>query len=669
MTGITGGASDTEYIQGGVKKADGTYVFQRTATIKTPTGITSSTSSPVTVTMGSDATLNIHASRYGVNAGENSRVTISGSRISIDMGDVTSRRAIRAAAGAIVNISSGFDIKGSIENRGGAVTLSDMGKTSMLDGDITQSDGTLNLKLRGDNSTLRGNIRARGTVDIDLAGKNAVFTGSVKELTQAAALLRAAGMTAVSSDSSSTRNVTLGPTAKWNVTGASDLTSLNARGGTIVRQANGDLNIVNFQGKAKVFYKGSATADGTLMLTHDGKFTVQNVLGTGNAIAFVTDAFSGSDEADEKVAKSLAQRFEYRGDAANIVKQNVNGLGLGVTIGDGITKSTKRYAMLLNTNGTADGVIDIAKTEYGDYETKLMSGVKSAMTASTMAWRAEANDLMKRMGDLRLSPEDEGVWARVYRGKSSSNKDKTDFQMNYTTIQVGYDKKVGDDWRVGIAGSYMKGSSSYASGNGKNKEGNFGVYGTWTGKNGEYVDLIAKIGRLTNEYTVYNDFGHYVKGDFHTWGGSLSAEYGRRISLKGGSFIEPQIELIYSHLNGVDYTGDTDYVGRKMHVRQGAMNSFVSRLGIGFGQETERGTWFLKASLYHEFAGDLSTDYSDGFTPKSTTQRGRDTWVGIQFGGTMKLNDRTSLYGDFEKTFGGDIKTDWRIDAGLRWSF
>ena len=314
------------------------------------------------------------------------------------------------------------------------------------------------------------------------------------------------------------------------------------------------------------------------------------------------------------------------------------------------------------------------KIEYGDYETKLMSGVKSAMTASTMAWRAEANDLMKRMGDLRLSPEDEGVWARVYRGKSSSDKDKTNFNMNYTTIQVGYDKKVGDDWRVGVAGSYMKGSSSYESGSGKNKEGNFGIYGTWMGKSGEYVDLIAKIGRLTNEYTVYNDFGHYVKGDFHTWGGSLSAEYGKRISLKGGSFIEPQIELIYSHLNGASYTGDTDYVGsggamQKMHVRQGAMNSFVSRLGVGFGQETERGTWFLKASLYHEFAGDLSTEYTDGFTPKSTTQRGRDTWVGIQLGGTTKLNDRTSLYGTFEKTFGGDIKTDWRIDAGLRWSF
>ena len=302
-----------------------------------------------------------------------------------------------------------------------------------------------------------------------------------------------------------------------------------------------------------------------------------------------------------------------------------------------------------------------------------MSGVKSAMTASSMAWRAEANDLMKRMGDLRLSPEDTGIWARVYRGKSSSDKDKTNFNMNYTTIQVGYDQKVSEDWRVGVAGSYMKGSSSYASGSGENKEGNFGVYGTWTGKNGEYVDLIAKIGRLANEYTVYNNSGHFVKGDFHTWGTSLSAEYGRRIEMSG-SFIEPQIELIYSHLNGVNYTGTTDYktaagTYQSMYVSQGAMNSFVGRVGLGFGQETERSTWFLKASLYHEFAGDLSTNYSDGFTPKSTTQTGKDTWLGIQLGGTTKLNDRTSLYGTFEKTFGGDIKTDWRIDAGLRWSF
>ena len=298
-----------------------------------------------------------------------------------------------------------------------------------------------------------------------------------------------------------------------------------------------------------------------------------------------------------------------------------------------------------------------------------MSGVKSAMTASSMAWRAEANDLMKRMGDLRLSPQDTGIWARAYRGKTTSNKDNANFRMNYSTIQVGYDKKVGNDWRVGIAGSYMKGSSTYAAGSGKNKEGNLGIYGTWTGKSGQYVDLIAKVGRLNNEYTVYNDFGHYVKGDYSTWGGSLSAEYGKRIAMKGGTFIEPQVELIYSHLNGVSYTGSTDYIGMNMYVHQKPFDSFIGRLGLGFGKETEHSTYYARVSLYHEFAGDLHTDYSDGFTPKSTMQNGSDTWVGVQLGGTVKLNDRTNLYGNFEKTFGGDIKTAWRMDAGMRWSF
>ena len=309
------------------------------------------------------------------------------------------------------------------------------------------------------------------------------------------------------------------------------------------------------------------------------------------------------------------------------------------------------------------------KIEYGDYETKLMSGVKSAMTASTMAWRAEANDLMKRMGDLRLSPQDAGVWARVYRGKATSNKNNANFRMNYSTIQVGYDKKVGDDWRVGVAGSYMSGSSSYTAGNGKNKEGNVGIYGTWAGKSGQYVDLIAKIGRLQNEYTVYNDFGHYVKGDYTMWGGSLSAEYGKRIAMTGGTFVEPQVELIYSHMQGKSYVGSTDFRGMSMYVHQKPFDSFIGRVGFGIGKETERSTCYARVSLYHEFAGDMHTDYSDGFTPKSTVQRGSDTWVGVQLGGTMKLNDRTNLYGNFEKTFGGDIQTAWRMDAGLRWNF
>ena len=467
----------------------------------------------------------------------------------------------------------------------------------------------------------------------------------------------------------------------------SRVTRLDADKGILKQLDPHKLTIDNYSGNMRLVYEH--IDDGTKAENYKAGDVHIKKAAAGSAVTMVTDSNGVAlhdETAVRKTLNALAGKLYYDGYVGG--ERNLSGKAM---IAEGLTGSSKSLKVAdmgwaATGQGTLQGTGPVSpaqpenpnpnpnpnpntQIEYGDYETKLMSGVKSAMTASSMAWRAEANDLMKRMGDLRLSPQDTGIWARAYRGKATSNKDNANFRMNYSTIQVGYDKKVGNDWRVGIAGSYMKGSSTYAAGSGKNKEGNLGIYGTWTGKSGQYVDLIAKVGRLNNEYTVYNDFGHYVKGDYSTWGGSLSAEYGKRIAMKGGTFIEPQAELIYSHLNGVSYTGSTDYIGMNMYVHQKPFDSFIGRLGLGFGKETERSTYYARVSLYHEFAGDLHTDYSDGFTPKSTMQNGSDTWIGVQLGGTVKLNDRTNLYGNFEKTFGGDIKTAWRMDAGVRWSF
>ncbi|WP_156804657.1 autotransporter outer membrane beta-barrel domain-containing protein [Selenomonas sp. F0473] len=668
--GITGDADQDEvYATGGVLK-NGKYYFSKTTDITADSGITASQGKPIDITGGSGTKLTINAKNYGIDAGANSKVDITGDRMAINATGGKDSRSIRAAAGSSVTLLSGFDIKGAIENNGGTVKLDGTGKTSSLVGNITQNDGTFNLRMTGKNSVLKSDIISKGgNLAVTLDGEGTVFTGSIGAAAKSGASFYRAGVP------TGTRELTLGRTAVWNVTGASDLTKLSAQG-TIVQQSNQEVRIGDYEGTAKVLYRGTATSDGVLTLGNTGRFTVQNIIGANNSLTLATDAFSGNDAGDEKVAETLAKRFVYSGDSGNIENEGVKGLRLNAAIADGMTTSAKTYRVRLGANGLSQGVTRVALSDiqYGDYETKLMSGVKSAMTASTMAWRAESNDLMKRLGDLRLSPEKLGTWVRFYRGKASSDKDRADFHMNYTTIQVGHDWKVSPAWRVGLAGSYMKGSSSYASGSGKNKEGNLGVYGTWTGKGGQYVDLIAKVGRLTNEYSVYNDFGHYVKGDYGAWGGSLSAEYGKRIRAKNSGFIEPQAELIYTHLNGANYAGSTDYmvggVYQKMYVRQGAFNSLIGRLGIGFGRETNRSTWFAKVSLYHAFSGSLHTDYSDGINPwKHTHQDFKDTWVGAQLGGTLKLSDKTSLYGNFEKTFGGDIKTDWRMDAGVRWSF
>ena len=325
--------------------------------------------------------------------------------------------------------------------------------------------------------------------------------------------------------------------------------------------------------------------------------------------------------------------------------------------------------VLFNSSGNAVALAE-QQIGYGDYETMVMQSTKGAMTSSGMVWRNEMNDVMKRMGDLRLSPQDMGGWVHFYKGRTSSDKDKASFRMNYTTIQAGYDWKAGKDWRVGIAGSYMKGSSSYATGSGDNKAGNFAVYGTWTGASGQYVDLIAKVGRVANEFNAANAWGNVrATGEYHTWGESISAEYGRRFKTDGSFYFEPQVEFTFGRLNGADYDMTSNGYGT-LHVRQSGMNSAIGRLGIALGQETEKATWFVKASLYHEFAGGMDTAWEVAGNPTKYTRQGsKDTWLALQLGGTVKLNDGLSLYGDFEKTFSGDIKTDWRVDAGLRWSF
>ena len=669
-TGITGDESkDAAYKDGGVRNKDGGYVFGKSTTVTAPTGISAAKEHPITVTTAPGATLKLNAEKTGIDAVTDAAVKIAGERLEVQA-STEGAHSIKAARNAKVDIASGFDIKGAIENEGGVITLNDANKTSVLKGDVYQRGGVFNLTLSGKDSHAQSAIRNNGgTVNIDLSGDGAQFTGSIRKLSTMSSALRAA-------PSAPGQNLRLGAKATWNVTGASDITNLTAEGGRIVQQSDGVLNIANYTGKATVFYEGTADKDGKLTLAKNGKVQVQNVTGTKNHLTFATKAFGESEEVEKKVATALAGQFRYTGDrAANIENNALKNLDLDVVIGEGILKSEVTYQMLLDpATGTASGIKEIARPLIGSYETQVMRGVKSAMAASAMAWRAEANDLMKRMGDLRLSPEDAGLWAHIYRGKSSSDKDGMDYDLNYTTIQIGYDKQASADWRVGVAGSYMSGSSSYAYGSGKNKEGNFGVYGTWSGKDGAYVDLIAKIGRLSNDFTVSNPDGLYVKGDYKTWGMSMSAEYGKRIAMAGGTYIEPQAELIYTHLNSANYTGLSSYTFHggsypDLEIRQGAMNSFIGRIGIGFGKETERSTCFAKLSLYHEFAGSLSTDYIVPTQEKSTQLDFKDTWIGVQLGGTMKLSDHTNLYGSFEKTFAGDIKTDWRVDAGMRWNF
>ena len=213
-------------------------------------------------------------------------------------------------------------------------------------------------------------------------------------------------------------------------------------------------------------------------------------------------------------------------------------------------------------------------------------------------------------------------------------------------------------------------------GHGDGKAVSLSVYGSWNSDKGHYADVIVKGGKLDNDYTVYNDMGHKLEGDYDTWGLSLSAEYGRRMQMQNGFYIDPSVQFTVGRVAGADYSAASDFLDSKglkkdMYVSQDAFTSAIGRIGLGMGKTTDKAMFYTKFALAHEFSGDFTTTFAAENEPTSSTAVNfGGTWFEWQLGGSMKVNDNSYVYATFEKKFGGDTgSNDWRLDAGLRWSF
>ena len=289
----------------------------------------------------------------------------------------------------------------------------------------------------------------------------------------------------------------------------------------------------------------------------------------------------------------------------------------------------------------------------------------SAHNAAASIWR-DNDTLLKRLGELRWSKNNDGAWGRVInRNLSRGGTQAFDVSMN--TLQLGYDRKIplsfGDIF-VGGAVEHSRGTEKYDDGDGSVYMTDGALYGTFKGRSGDYVDVVTKAGKLFTHYS--SDFGD--GGDFENWGFSASAEYGHKFDLGWSWSVEPQAQIKYSYLWGDDYTSDN---GAKIY--QDDTDSLVGRLGLlvakEFGTDTENPVRiYAKGSVLHEFLGDRDeTLYQDVAMHDSTDLAG--TWYSAGVGANVGLSENCSLYVDAEEDFGTDIKVQYRIQGGFRFEF
>ena len=297
--------------------------------------------------------------------------------------------------------------------------------------------------------------------------------------------------------------------------------------------------------------------------------------------------------------------------------------------------------------------------------TQLVSiGEGTAITM--MQWRADADDMAQRMGDLRSGDGTAGAWVRTFGGKAEAGH----VDNKYYGIQAGVDALIGSGGTKQFAGgalSYATGDADFANGTGENYIGTLTGYSTWLFENGAYIDVTAKWGKLHNEFDLAVDT-RKLSGRYSTQALALTVESGHRFPLSRLTYVEPQVAFTASHIFGEDY-GASEGVT----VEQDSINSYVARVGLqaGVNCPNNMGAFFVRASYLYDLDGETSTTARMA-NAKDANRFDQDFGGGwYEFGLGMNVNFTKNLYGyaDFEYVTGGEIKTPYRWNAGVRYAF
>ena len=471
--------------------------------------------------------------------------------------------------------------------------------------------------------------------------------------------------------------------------------------GTVLFGSNAALNwdgstgtdnaLVTRLNNATLGFSGTAAnrtvTGGKLQLTGSNAFRFTTDLANNKADSMTFDTIENNSskqyiqigyEEAFKNALSEADIVTVNGSATVLKITNLNGQNLNNFVGQASSLDSPlerfRVTPKVEASGNEVKITEVALAKE-DTPSETAMTLSDAQMALGSMWRIEGNNLMKRMGDLRSDKEaaQGGVWARYYRGELNTDSAyDRNFSQDYTAFQGGIDKVQdykGGKLYTGIAINRIDSNAGYTAGSGDLSSTGVGLYASWLGGKGHYLDVIARGSKLTNDFKLVDLSGNAAKADYDTWAYGISAEYGYRQNLNAGWFVEPQAELSLGHLGSADYT-----TSNGVSVKQDSVNSAVVRLGFLGGKEFTIGghpsNAYVKASALHDFGGNGgATGYYENSSLALKTGDLTGTWYEIGLGANLGIAKNSNLYFDALKTFGGNLRTDWQFNAGLRFTF
>lgn len=537
---------------------------------------------------------------------------------------------------------------------------------------LTDSQWTGDLK---DEINLNGTSLGEAVNKEDAASKNVI------SLTDGSSWIGGVDVTA-----KSTVDVTLDGTSSWTVTKNSRVNSIGLAPSES-RQAAKNSGVTIGNGVTLTIAEGSSastisslqTGTGSSLEVESAQVTINSIGGSGT-VQLNKNGVVTIEAASDDVNATLTSLEGSKLTTAEDVSASVTIAGaLADEMGmDAVIKAyndRKNYAgngkVTFSGGLIGDDLIGrndengVFVQESSRKNTQLVSiGEGTAITM--MQWRADADDMAQRMGDLRSGDGTAGAWVRTFGGKAEAGH----VDNKYYGIQAGVDALIGTGGTKQFAGgalSYATGDADFANGTGENYIGTLTGYSTWLFENGAYIDVTAKWGKLHNEFDLAVDT-RKLSGRYSTQALALTVESGHRFPLSRLTYVEPQVAFTASHIFGEDY-GASEGVT----VEQDSINSYVARVGLqaGVNCPNNMGAFFVRASYLYDLDGETST--TAGMANAKDANRFDQDFGGgwYEFGLGMNVNFTKNLYGyaDFEYVTGGEIKTPYRWNAGVRYAF
>ena len=516
------------------------------------------------------------------------------------------------------------------------------GEEGNLDGSIVTTGGITNINFYSTNSVMSGEIQTGNGASTNLVFKSKNSTLALSGTNNTVSTLRGAGnSTIILAEQGRTGGTRI---INKTLTIGSD-TSTNALAGNfnVIVQADK-------WGADKIEVKGMGS---------NGSLTIQ-AQGELNELLSITRADN------VQVAEVGSNNIFVQGG-----KSQIDGVVLDLVLQEDTSKKGDYYIDSIRGKGI---------------DTAIQDSSRSALTVNYDLFMANFNSLNKRMGELRDNPYSQGIWARVFGGKTS-NEFGTGSETDFITAQMGYDygftSKDAKNY-LGIAIAYGKSWTKSNIGVGvgtsilddiNSNMVEVGIYNSYVADSGWYNDTILKFDYIMSDFTLTAG-SNTTDNNTSNFAVILSDELGYRYKFGSDKswYIDPQVEVSLSYFDQSSFNHTLNTTTNfSMNVVQDAILTLRTRAGLSIGKKLsfDKGFASLYVGAFYEYdynqGGEARTEII-GYDKllKSIESNGRAV---INLGSNIEVAEGVRMYLDFEKTFGGSINIDYQVNLGARFSF